>query len=259
MTDVRPPILARHLLLAFAAAPLALGLAACKKDDAAVAAAPSGNAIAKIAAPAGQSWTDVVTPTAAGGMLMGNPQAPIKLVEYGSLSCPHCARFAVEAMEPLKTEFVSSGRVSYEYRSFAIHPQDIPLTMLVRCAPKEAFFPLVEQIYGNFEAMQVPLQDPAVQKAAEAAGSLPPAQRFPALSDALKYTDFFAARGVSVDQSHACLAKVETATEVANNAKKYGESGINQTPTMVLNGYQLPAEESEWPKVAAALRAAGAR
>ncbi len=259
MTDVHPPILARHLLLAFAAAPLALGLAACKKDDAAVAAAPSGAVIAKIAAPAGHSWADVVEPTAAGGMLMGNPQAPIKLVEYGSLSCPHCARFAVEAMEPLRAEFVSSGRVSYEYRSFAIHPQDIPLTMLVRCAPKEAFFPLVEQIYGNFEAMQVPLQDPAVQKAAEAAGGLPPAQRFPALSDALKYTDFFAARGVSVDQSHACLAKIETATEVANNAKKYGESGINQTPTMVLNGFQMPAEESEWPKVAAALRAAGAR
>jgi protein-disulfide isomerase len=247
----------RHLLLAFAAAPLALGLAACKKDT--DAAAPAGSPIAKIAAPAGQKWEDVVAPTASGGMLMGNPQATIKLVEYGSLSCPHCARFAQEAMGPLKTEFVSSGRVSYEYRSFAIHPQDIPLTVLVRCAPKESFFPLIEQIYGNFEAMQKPLEDPAVQKAAEAASSLPPAQRYPALADALKYTDFFAARGVSVDQSHACLANVQTATEVAKNSKTYGEAGINQTPTLVLNGFQLPPEQSEWPKIAEALRAAGAR
>ena len=154
---------------------------------------------------------------------------------------------------------MSSGRVSFEFRSFAIHPQDIPLTVLVRCAPKESFFPLVEQVYGNFEAMQVPLQDPAVQKAAEAASSLPPAQRYPALSDALKFTEFFAARGVSVDQAHACLANIATATDVANNAKKYGEAGINQTPTLIINGFQLPSEQSEWPKIAEALRAAGAR
>lgn len=247
----------RHLLLAFAAAPLALGLAACKKDKA--GEVPSGAPIAKVAPPAGQNWVDMVTPTASGGMLMGNPDAPIKLVEYGSLSCPHCARFAQEGMEPLKTEFVSTGRVSYEYRSFAIHPQDVPLTVLVRCAPKENFFPLVEQIYGNFDAMQKPLEDPAVQKAAEAASSLPPAQRFPALADALKYTDFFAARGLTVDQAHACLANIPAATEVANHAKAYGEAGISQTPTLVINGAQLPPEGSEWPKVAEALRAAGAR
>ena len=253
MTVLRP----RHLLLAFAAAPLALGLAACKKDT--ETAAPAGSPIAKVAPPAGQKWEDVVSATTSGGMLMGNPQATIKLVEYASLSCPHCARFAVEAMGPLKAEFVSSGRVSYEYRSFAIHPQDIPLTVLVRCAPKESFFPLVDQVYGNFEAMQTPLQDPAVQKAAEAASSLPPAQRYPALSDALKYTEFFAARGVSVDQAHACLANIATATDAANNAKKYGEAGINQTPTLVLNGFQLPPEQSEWPKIADALRAAGSR
>ena len=254
MIALRP----RHLLLAFAAAPLALGLAACKKDGAETAA-PAGSAIAKVAPPAGKTWADVVEPTAAGGMLMGNPAATIKLVEYGSLSCPHCARFAVEAMEPLKTEFVASGRVSYEYRSFPIHPQDIPLTMLVRCAPKENFFPLVEQIYGNFDAMQVPLGDPAVQKAAEAANSLPAAQRLTALSDALKYTEFFAARGVPVAQAHACLANLPAATEIAGHGQKYGESGINQTPTLVLNGFQLPPEQSEWPKVAEALRAAGSR
>jgi len=247
----------RHLLLAFAAVPLALGLAACKKDS--DAAPPAGSPIAKVAPPAGQQWEGVVAATASGGMLMGNPQATIKLVEYGSLSCPHCARFAQEAMTPLKAEFVSSGRVSYEYRSFAIHPQDIPLTVLIRCAPKESFFPLLEQVYGNFDAMQTPLEDPAVQKAAEAASKLPPAQRYPALADALKYTEFFAARGVSVDQAHACLANLQTATQVANNAKTYGEAGISQTPTLVLNGFQLPPEQSEWPKIAEALRAAGSR
>ena len=169
MTALRP----RRLLLILAAAPLALGLAACKKD--AAGAAPEGSAMTRIAAPSGQKWEETVQPTASGGMLLGNPMSPIKLVEYGSLSCPHCAKFAQDAMQPLITEFVASGRVSYEFRSFAIHPQDVPLTMLVRCAPKEAFFPLVEQIYGNFEAMNAPLADPAVQAKAQAATGLPAA------------------------------------------------------------------------------------
>ena len=257
MTATRPPFSARHLLLAAVAVPLALGLAACKKDG--EGAAPAGSVIAKVAAPAGQKWENVVTATATGGMMAGNPAAPIKLVEYGSLSCPHCARFAAEAMAPLMSEFVSSGRVSYEYRSFFIHPQDLPLTILARCAPKENFFPLVEQIYANFDNFEKLLEDPAVQKTAQASSSLPPAQRLPALADALGFTSFFAARGVSVDQAHACLANTQNATTISNSFKTFAEAGIQQTPTMVINGFQIPADQSEWPKIAEALRAAGAR
>jgi protein-disulfide isomerase len=254
MTAIR----SRHLLFALAAAPLALGLAACKKDDKA-GDAPSGAAIAKIAPPSGQTWEDTVTATATGGMLMGNPAAPIKLVEYGSLTCPHCARFASEAMTPIKSEFVSSGRVSYEYRSFYIHQQDLPLTMLVRCAPKENFFPLVEQVYGNYDNFIKLLDDPKVQAAAEAASKLPPAQRLPALSDALGFTSFFAARGMSVDQAHACLANTDNAMKISNTFKILADSGIQQTPTLVINGFQIAPDQSEWPKIAEALRAAGAR
>ncbi len=248
----------RHLLLAFAAVPLALGLASCKKDDKA-GEAPSGAQVAKIAPPAGQKWEDTITETAAGGMMMGNPAAPIKLIEYGSLSCPHCARFAGEAMTPIKTEFVSSGRVSYEYRSFFIHPQDLPATMLARCAPKENFFPLVEAIYANFDNFSKVYEDPKFQAAYEASNKLPPAQRIAAQADAFGFTSFFASHGMSVDQIHACLANTDFAMKISNNFKTFADSGVNQTPTLVINGFQIPSEESEWPKIADALRAAGAR
>lgn len=248
----------RHLLLAFAAAPLALGLAACgdKKDGPA-----AGDPIAKIAPPAGQKWEDTINPSPEGGMVMGNPDAPIKLVEYGSLSCPHCADFGQKGMEPLKNNYVASGRVSYEFRSFAIHPQDIPLTVLVRCGPKENFFPLVEQVYTNFDALNAPLADPAVQEKAAAVSKAPPAQRFIALADALGYTGFFSARGIAADQANACLANLGTAQEVANFAKKYGEDGVTGTPTFKLNGalIDLPQGSDPWVVVENALRAAGAR
>ncbi|WP_309621855.1 thioredoxin domain-containing protein [Novosphingobium sp.] len=246
----------RRLLLALAAAPLTLALAACGGGDAGPAA---GDPLAKVAAPAGQKWEEVVNEGQDGGMILGNPQAPIKLVEYGSLSCPHCARFAQEAMQPLMTDFVASGRVSYEYRSFAIHPQDIPLTLLVKCAPKDAYFAMVEQVYTNFEAMNAPLGDPAVQQRAEAASKAPPATRFVAISDALGFTSFFAARGIAADQANVCLSNLDNAKAVAENAKKYGAAGISSTPTFEINGNRIEGDNSTWPKVSEALRRAGAR
>jgi protein-disulfide isomerase len=229
----------------FALAPLALALAAC------------GDAIAKIAPPAGKAWTDVVEETADGGMRMGNPEAPIKLVEYGSLSCPGCAKLAQEGFAPLVSNYVASGRVSFEFRSFAIHPQDVPLTVLVRCSSKEAFFPLVEQIYANFDAMNAPYQDEATMQAAQAAMALAPEKRWTAFADAVGYSQFFAQRGVALDQAKACLADLPKAKAVADFAQKYGAEGINGTPTLKINGSKL--DDSTWKALEVALQNAGAR
>ncbi len=99
-------------VLALALAPLA-ALAGCGSgDDAATGGDVSGEPVAEVAAPDGQQWQDVVTKTEQGGYLMGNPDAPIKLVEYGALSCSHCADFAETAMPDLVSDYVDSGRVS---------------------------------------------------------------------------------------------------------------------------------------------------
>jgi protein-disulfide isomerase len=240
--------------LAAVALPLALGLSACGKKD---AADLGGDKIATVAAPAGKAWSDVVAKTPDGGYVMGNPEAPIKLVEYGSLSCPHCAKFAQDGYDQLANEFVGSGRVSYEFRSFAIHPQDIPLTVLAQCGSTEAFFPLIHQIYSNFDAMNAPLADPATQPKLKAAEQVAPPQRFVALAEALGYIDFFAQRGIATDQSKACLANPANAQAVADHAEKYGEAGISSTPTVLINGTKL--DGGAWEDARKALMAAGAR
>lgn len=246
----------RAALFALAAAPLALALAACgdKQGDSAL---PKGEAIATIAPPAGQAWTDLVEETAEGGMRMGNPEAPIKLVEYGSLSCPGCAKLAREGFAPLVGTYVASGRVSFEFRSFAIHPQDVPLTVLVRCSSKEAFFPLVEQIYANFDAMNAPYNDEATMQRAQAAMQLGPEARWGAFADAVGYTPFFAQRGVALDQAKACLADTAKAKAVADFAQQYGNDGVNGTPTLMINGTRL--DDSSWRGLEVALQNAGAR
>jgi protein-disulfide isomerase len=249
---IRTPLV--RLAVAAALLPLSLGLASCGKKD---GGAIGGDKAATVAAPAGKAWSDVVAKTPDGGYLMGNPNAPIKLVEYGSLSCPHCAKFAEESYDELVNKFVGSGRVSYEYRSFAIHPQDVPLTVLAECGSPEAFFPLVHQIYTNFDAMNAPLGDPAVQAKANATSQVAPPQRFVALADALGYSAFFAQRGISLDQGKACLLNSANAQGVADHAQKYGDDGITGTPTLIVNGAKV--DSTEWSATRQALMAAGAR
>jgi protein-disulfide isomerase len=247
----------RSLVFATLAAPLALTLAACgSKDDNAPGAAPTGQPVAAVPAPAGQMWSEVVSATADGGMRMGNPNAPLKLVEYGSLSCPHCAKLANDGMETLRDKYVNSGRVSYEFRSFPIHGIiDVPMTVMVRCADPAAYFPLVEQIYADQPAIMTRAEQGNPQ--AQAAANLPPAQRFPALADAFGLTDWFAARGLSKDQAHACLADTSGAEKVAKEGQKWSDDGVNQTPTLVLNGTTL--EAAEWKELEPILQNAGAR
>ncbi len=243
-----------RLLIAALALPLALGLAACDKGSEDKAGL-SGEPVPTVAPPAGKAWTEVVTKTPEGGYLMGNPNAPIKLIEYGSLSCPHCAKLAQEGFAKLTGTYVASGRVSFEFRSFAIHPQDVPLTVLASCGTTEAFIPLVEQAYANFDALAASTQ--AGAQKAEAAMSLPEKERFVAFADATGYTDFFAARGIAKDQGHACLADFARASAIARQAEQYGKEGIDSTPTLLINGSKL--DGNTWAELEPALQRAGAR
>lgn len=246
--------LSKRVMTMLVLAPLGLGLAACNKSEGGAASAPAGS-VAAVAPPAGKAWTETFTKTEDGdGIIVGNPKAAVKMVEYGSLSCPHCAKLAQDGMSALTGNYISSGKVSLEFRSFAIHPQDIPLTVLARCAGDDAYFGLIEQIYTNFEAMNSQTQAQFSQ--ADAAMKLPAAQRYSAMSDALGYTSFFSARGLPEAQQRQCLADLPRAEAVAKASEAISAKGINSTPTVFINGNKV--EGAEWKNVEAALKAAGA-
>ena len=129
----------------------ALTLAGCSNGDSggnAGATAASAPVAAK-AAPAGQSWTDTVVKTAE-GYRVGNPDAPVKVIEYGSRLCPTCGAFAREGYEPLMKNYVNTGKVSLEFREFLVHgAPDLPPSLLGTCVPPATFFPLLEAMYVN--------------------------------------------------------------------------------------------------------------
>lgn len=247
-----------RLFLTLAVAPLALGLAACKQEATAPAGdAPKGEAIAAVAAPAGKAWTDVVEVTADGGYRVGNPNAPVKLMEFASLSCSHCADFSEQGSAELLGQFVASGRVSYELRFFMLNALDMPATLLATCGAPEAAIPLADQFWAFQKTMFSNLQAGG-EAQLQAAGQLPPDQRFAAIAKLGGMDTFFAARGIPQAQAATCLADVNKATALVNATNKAGqEMGITGTPTFFLNGVKL--EGNTWDKVKGALQTAGAR
>lgn len=249
----------RARLMLAAALPLALGLAACgKKDDAAAGGSPDVHStpIAKIAAPAGKRWSDVVTKTAEGGYRMGNPDAPIKLVEFGALSCSHCAEFADKGSAKIRDDYVASGRVSYEFRPFMLNILDVPATLLATCGPVETTIPLADQFWAWQPNMFTNID--AHKDQVQAATQLPPEKRFEAVADLTGMTDFFAARGISKDQAKACLTNTDAATKLASETQTYGDKyGITGTPTFYLNGKNIGS--LTWEGLEPILQDAGAR
>lgn len=253
-----PSVRRSRLALLALAAPLAFALTSCGDKAATDPTAAESPVVQPVAAPAGTAWRDTVTVTPDGGHLVGNPNAPIKLVEYGSLTCPTCAAFSEEGMEPLLSKYVDSGRVSFELRNFAVHgPVDIVLARMARCGAKEAVIPLSDQVWKNLASLTGPLQ--ANQAAVEQAMTLPMDQRFAAMAQIGGFFDFFASRGISADQAKACLTDVPSLEALANQTQTYGtRDGVNGTPTFTLNGTKLEGVNS-WASLEPVLLRAGAR
>lgn len=245
----------RRLALAFAIAPLALGLAACGGSE--DKAAASGEPIAKVAPPAGKTWAEVVTRTSEGGYLMGNPDAPIKLAEYGSLSCSHCADFAAASSAELRDNFVASGRVSYELRLFMLNALDMPGALLVTCGAPETVPGLAEQFWAWQPTMFENLQKVSDAQMQAISTQKPPAN-FVSLAQALGMTDFITSRGIAAPQAAACLADTKKATELANATQEASTKyEITGTPTFMINGDKVTAQT--WPEIKAELERRGAR
>jgi protein-disulfide isomerase len=233
-----------------------LMLAACGDEASPDGAAAAGEPLPAIAAPAGTKWADTVTVTPEGGYMIGNPDAPLKLVEYASHTCSHCAEFSQTGKPPLKDKYVASGVVSFEQRETFLNPYDVVIAGLTQCGAKEQMQPLSDQVWANLPAVFQGLQ--SNPQAVEAAGQLPINQRFAAIAEVTGLIEFFAARGLSADQARTCLtdaAKIETMVKTveANNTK----DKVTGTPTFLLNGKRV--EGATWDVIEPALQRAGAR
>lgn len=232
---------------------LALALGACSKEDAGNnVSAASGPAVA---APNGAQWNEIAAKTEAGGFVMGNPDAKVKLIEYGALSCSHCAQFSKESSEPMKA-MINKGTLSYEFRPFLLNVLDMPTFLLARCNGPAAYFPLSEQIFADQmnwlgRAQQLTPADQAAWQ------GLKPEQLAPVIASKLQLDTFAQQRGLPADKAQACLsdkAAIDELTKITEAGVK--EFQISGTPTLIING--KVSGVAAWEALEPMLRAAGA-
>lgn len=233
-----------------------VALAACNADKgSANATASNGVAATPVKAPNNGDWSTVVSATPEGGFVMGNPNATVKLVEFGSLTCPHCADFEEQGGAALVDNYVKKGLVSFEFRNFVRDPYDITAALVTRCGGPASFFGLTRAIYATQRDWigKIQTADPAQIKALE--GQSPQAQ-FKALADIAGFPAFAAMRGVPKAKTEACLADPAAATQlVSMNSDAVSNFNIQGTPTFVINGKTVE-NANTWATVEPAIKAA---
>ena len=244
-----------HLLALGAAA---LTLAGCNSGaDNATTAANGAAPAAAVAPPAGQDWASVVSATPDGGFVMGNPNAPVKLVEYLSLTCPHCAEFTEKGFAKLRDDYVKKGTVSLEARNYVRDPIDVTASLISRCQGPGAYFSMTEQALQQQAALFDKAQSIAPAEA-QRVSALPPSEQFKAFARLLGLDQFAKQRGIPEAKMDSCLGDTAALDKLVAMQKYANETvKIPGTPAFILNGTLLP-NAGTWEQLEPQLKAAGA-
>jgi len=210
-------------------------------------------ALAPVEASAQQDWAKSVVATPEGGYRMGNPNAPVKVVEYGSLTCPHCADFINSAKAPIAAK-VRTGKVSFEFRNFVLNGVDATATLLARCAAPAQFFPLVERIYATqpqWIARFTGLSDEHKQRIQ----ALPEAERLLGVAEAAGLTQLAVQGGVPADKAKSCLVDPAGLARIGEIYEAAAKLGVQGTPSFFVNGKRVMVHD--WAGLDGEIKKAG--
>ena len=145
--------------------------------------------------------------------VLGNPAAPITIIEYASLPCPHCAHFATDVLPELKREWIDTGKAKLVLRDFPLDGPALRAAMIARCAPPDRFYAFAETFFAS--------QD----KWATTKDYLEALARLAKLG------------GMGKDEFEACLNNITLENRIVEQRLVASqELDINSTPTFFING-----------------------
>lgn len=149
-------------------------------------------------------------------MVLGDPSAPVELVEYASFTCPHCARFHNNVLPALKTEYIEEGKVKLVVREVFFDRYGLWAAMVARCGGQARYFGISDEIYRTQASWTKAGNDAAVANALRQIGKL---------------------AGLTDEELSACLSDQAYANAlVAGYQENAARDGIRATPTFLLNG-----------------------
>lgn len=191
--------------------------------------------------------------TAENGFRIGSPSAPVQLVEYASLTCPHCRAFHSEGWAVLKRDYVAKGLVAVEVRSMVLNGPDVVATLIARCDGAATFFRRVDAFYDQQPNWIAPFGQVTPAQAA-AVAKLPALKQFAAMGRAGKLDAFAAKIGVPPKRYDACVGDAAGLARVEALGKGATARGVTGTPTFFLNGAKI--ETNTWAGVEPLIRGA---
>ena len=205
-----PTVTRRHVLLGGAAVVVAVAAAGGAgyylwghPDTAEAQPAAAGGEV-----PVGE----LMTPGPLGDQAQGAANAPVTIIEYASMTCPHCSHFHETTYPEMKKKYIDTGKVRFIFREFPLDPLAAAASMLARCAGGEKYFPLVE----TFFAQQ---KDWVVQK---------PLQPMFAIAKQAGFTQ---------EKFESCLSDQKILDGIEATRTRGSEKlGVNSTPTFFING-----------------------
>ena len=172
--------------------------------------------------------------TPADSMTMGNPNAPVKMEEYASVTCSHCGRFHSEVFPAFKAKYIDTGKVHYTFNEFLTDPPAVAVAgfLTARCAGKDKYFSVIDALFRSQEEMYR-TQDPrgTLLKVAQSAG-------------------------MTETQFNACVNDETAQKAIAARVQAAQDRGISSTPSFFINGKKAKDGEMTMEELDAAVAAA---
>jgi protein-disulfide isomerase len=155
-----------------------------------------------------------------GDVALGSDKAPVTIIEYASMTCPHCAHFSAETFPELQKRYIDTGKVRFIFREFPLDALAAAGFMLARCAGNDKFMPVIETLFAK-QAEWV------VKEPLEPMKSI--AKQF----------------GFTEDSFNKCLANQQVLNSIqAVRDHAVEKLGVNSTPTFFVNGKKLVGDQS---------------
>ena len=188
------------------------------------------------APPAG--WTHAVSWTSQNGHLIGNPQAPVRLVEYTSYTCRECATYNLQSEGVLGLAYLPSGRIAIEVRLLTETPVDLAAAMLASCGDP-ARFPLNHNALLRSQAKWMELLPHATAMQRQRWNHPDLGTRNRAIAADLKLYEVMGSRGYDRQTLERCLADQTMARQLKAASSAAVAAGVTQSPGFSINGKLL--------------------
>jgi protein-disulfide isomerase len=155
-------------------------------------------------------------------MVMGSADAPNTIVEYASMTCPHCALFQKEVLPELKTKYIDTGKAKYILREFPLDGLALAAFMVARCSGDDRYYPMVDALFETQDVWAVTGNEGKEKLLLIARQS-----------------------GMSKEEFDKCLADKAMFDKIVETRKRANEVfGVDSTPSFFVNGKRLGTEHT---------------